>query len=95
MVLRITGPYSLFGPYETALLGILASSSAWASRARECKDAAMGRPFYCFGARHIHPAVAPVMEKLQLLAEQMVPLVYSGQSLWALNLLALFLILWS
>ncbi|HHY17950.1 MAG TPA: nicotinate phosphoribosyltransferase [Firmicutes bacterium] len=63
VVLRITGPYSLFGPYETALLGILASSSAWASRARECKDAAMGRPFYCFGARHIHPAVAPVMER--------------------------------
>ncbi len=62
-VLRITGPYSLFGPYETALLGILASSSAWASRARECKEAAMGRPFFCFGARHIHPAVAPVMER--------------------------------
>ncbi len=62
-VLRITGPYSLFGPYETALLGILASSSAWASRARECKEVAMGRPFFCFGARHIHPAVAPVMER--------------------------------
>jgi len=62
-ILRITGPYSLFGPYETALLGILASSSAWATRARECKEASNGRPFFCFGARHIHPAVAPVMER--------------------------------
>ena len=62
-VLRIRGPYAVFGPYETALLGILASSSAWASRARECKEAACGKPFFCFGARHIHPAVAPVMER--------------------------------
>ena len=62
-VLRITGPYSLFGPYETALLGILASSSAWATRAAECKQAANGFPVVCFGARHIHPAVAPVMER--------------------------------
>ena len=65
-ILRITGPYSLFGPYETALLGILASSSAWATRAAECKSAANGLPFYCFGARHIHPAVAPVMERAAL-----------------------------
>lgn len=62
-VMRIRGPYSLFGLYETALLGILASSSGWATRAAECKQAANGLPFYCFGARHIHPAVAPVMER--------------------------------
>ncbi|MGI6620125.1 MAG: nicotinate phosphoribosyltransferase [Bacillota bacterium] len=62
-ILRITGPYSAFGIYETALLGILASSSAWATRAAECKQAANGLPVICFGARHIHPAVAPVMER--------------------------------
>lgn len=62
-VIRMIGPYSQFGPYETALLGILASSSAWATAARQCRDAAPGVPFYCFGARHIHPAVAPVMER--------------------------------
>ena len=61
--MRITGPYSAFGPYETALLGILASSSGWATAARECRDAVPDAPFYCFGARHIHPAVAPVMER--------------------------------
>jgi len=62
-VMRIKGPYSVFGAYETALLGILASSSAWATRARECREAAMDKPFFCFGARHTHPAVAPVMER--------------------------------
>lgn len=62
-IMRIIGPYSAFGPYETALLGILASSSAWATAARECKEACNGKPFFCFGARHIHPAVAPVMER--------------------------------
>ncbi len=62
-VVRIVGPYSQFGAYETALLGILASSSAWATAARECCQTAPGVPFFCFGARHIHPAVAPVMER--------------------------------
>lgn len=62
-LIRVTGPYSAFGPYETALLGILASSSAWATAARECKEAAGGVPVVCFGSRHIHPAVAPVMER--------------------------------
>ncbi len=62
-IMRITGSYSLFGPYETALLGILASSSAWATSAYECRQAAGNCPFFSFGARHIHPAVAPVMER--------------------------------
>jgi len=66
-VMRITGPYSKFGPYETALLGILASSSAWATRARECKEASLGKPFFCFGARHVHPAVSPVMERAAII----------------------------
>jgi len=62
-VMRIIGPYSAFGPYETALLGILASSSGWAAAARMCREAVPDAPFYSFGARHIHPAVAPVMER--------------------------------
>lgn len=66
-VIRMIGPYSQFGPYETALLGILASSSAWATAARECREAAPGVPFFCFGARHIHPAVAPVMERAAII----------------------------
>ncbi len=63
VVMRLEGPYDAFGLYETALLGILASSSGWATAARECRQAAGDRPFVVFGARHIHPAVAPVMER--------------------------------
>ena len=63
IVMRIIGPYDNFGIYETAILGILASSSGWATAAFEVKEAAGEKPVYCFGARHVHPAVAPVMER--------------------------------
>ncbi|WP_395858238.1 hypothetical protein [Desulfofundulus sp. TPOSR] len=63
VVLRIHGPYDRFGIYETAILGILASSSGWATAARQCKEAAGNKRVICFGARHVHPAVAPVMER--------------------------------
>ncbi|WP_029687861.1 nicotinate phosphoribosyltransferase [Thermoanaerobacter sp. A7A] len=65
-VMRIKGPYSEFGIYETAILGILASSSGWATAARELKEVAKDKPILCFGARHVHPAVAPVMERAAL-----------------------------
>ena len=63
-VMRIEGSYEAFGAFESVLLGILASSSAWATAARACVDAAAGKPVLCFGARHLHPAVAPVMESV-------------------------------
>lgn len=63
VVMRIHGRYINFGIFETAILGILASSSGWATAARIAKNAADGRPVLCFGARHVHPAVAPVMER--------------------------------
>jgi len=66
-VMRIEGPYCKFGIFETVILGILASSSAWATAARECKDAAGEKKILCFGSRHIHPAVAPVMERAALI----------------------------
>lgn len=62
-VMRIKGPYGEFGIFETALLGILAQSSGWATAARECREAAGDKVMICFGARHVHPAVAPVMER--------------------------------
>ncbi|GAB4113108.1 MAG: nicotinate phosphoribosyltransferase [Candidatus Caldatribacteriota bacterium] len=65
-VMRIEGPYSEFGIFETVILGILASSSAWATAAWKCKEAAGDKKIICFGSRHIHPAVAPVMERSAL-----------------------------
>lgn len=63
VVMRISGLYSVFGIYETAILGILASSSGWATAARECVDASGGKSVVSFGARHVHPAVAPVLDR--------------------------------
>ncbi|HLG71435.1 MAG TPA: nicotinate phosphoribosyltransferase, partial [Chloroflexota bacterium] len=60
--MRIIGRYCSFGLYETAILGMLASGSAWASAARRCVEAAGGIPVISFGARHVHPKVADVMD---------------------------------
>ncbi|NLJ99782.1 MAG: nicotinate phosphoribosyltransferase [Clostridia bacterium] len=67
VVVRVKGLYDDFGIYETAMLGFLASSSGWAAAAAEVKEAAGDKPFFCFGARHVHPAVAPVMEKCAII----------------------------
>jgi nicotinate phosphoribosyltransferase len=63
VVLRLSGPYAAFGVHETAILGMLASASGWATAAREVKRAAGDRRVICYGSRHVHPAVAPVMER--------------------------------
>ena len=62
VVLRIRARYSTFGLYETALLGILASQSGWATAARRIVEAAAPVPVISFGARHIHPNVSAQME---------------------------------
>lgn len=62
VVLRIRAPYSAFGLYETALLGILASQSGWATAAHAIVEAAAPIPIISFGARHVHPNVAAQME---------------------------------
>ena len=62
VVLRISAPYQSFGVYETAIAGVLAHSSGWATAARECVEAADDIPIVCFGARHIHPLVSGAMD---------------------------------
>ncbi|TMC00571.1 MAG: nicotinate phosphoribosyltransferase [Chloroflexi bacterium] len=62
VVLRLTAPYLCYGIYETAILGILASETAWATAAAECVEAAGGIPVASFGARHVHPLAAPYMD---------------------------------
>ncbi|TRZ48924.1 MAG: nicotinate phosphoribosyltransferase [Dehalococcoidia bacterium] len=62
VVLRITAPYQSYGVYETAIDGILAAGSGWATAASECAEAARGIPIISFGARHVHPSVVGVME---------------------------------
>ncbi len=62
VVLRIKARYLTYGLYETALLGMLAHASGWATAARECASAARGIPVISFGARHVHPNVAGIMD---------------------------------
>ncbi|HUW95670.1 MAG TPA: nicotinate phosphoribosyltransferase [Anaerolineae bacterium] len=62
VVLRITAPYASFGLYETAVLGMLAHQSGWATAARSCVEAAQGIPVVSFGARHVHPRVSSRLE---------------------------------
>ena len=62
VVMRITARYSAYGLYETAILGILASCSGWATAARRIVDAAAPIPVIGFGARHVHPSVADQMD---------------------------------
>jgi nicotinate phosphoribosyltransferase len=62
VVMRIEARYSSFGLYETAILGILASCSGWATAARHIVDAADPIPVIGFGARHVHPSVADQMD---------------------------------
>ncbi|MFL5779152.1 MAG: nicotinate phosphoribosyltransferase [Chloroflexota bacterium] len=62
VVLRIRARYRQFGLYETAILGMLAQSTGWASAASECVEAAKPDPVISFGARHIHPDIADVLD---------------------------------
>jgi nicotinate phosphoribosyltransferase len=62
VVLRIKAPYQSYGLYETAIDGILAHCSGWATAARQCVEATRGIPLISFGARHVHPQVAAVMD---------------------------------
>ncbi len=62
VVLRVKAQYLSYAVYETAILGILAQESGWAQAAQECVEAAEGVPVVSFGARHVHPLVAPYMD---------------------------------
>ena len=62
-VIEIEGYYLDFCIYETALLGLLCQASGIATRAARCAAAANGKPVVCFGARRIHPILAPMVER--------------------------------
>lgn len=59
----ISGRYLEFGVLETALLGLLCQATGVATVAARCKLAAEGRPVLSFGARRMHPAISPMIER--------------------------------
>jgi nicotinate phosphoribosyltransferase len=62
-VMEIHGKYLNFGRYETALLGLICQASGIATMAARCRKAAGKRTVLSFGARRMHPAVAPLVER--------------------------------
>src|SRR5438477_3254671 len=62
-VLRIEGTYVEWAQYETALLGLLCQASGIATKAARCKKAAGERQVISFGARRMHPTLAPMIER--------------------------------
>ncbi|WP_114575959.1 nicotinate phosphoribosyltransferase [Saliphagus sp. LR7] len=67
-VARIEGDYLAFAELETALLGLLSQASAFATAALEVRRAAPDSRVLSFGARHVHPSIASVVERAALLA---------------------------
>ncbi|MBI5562210.1 MAG: nicotinate phosphoribosyltransferase [Deltaproteobacteria bacterium] len=62
-VMEIKGNYADFCVFETALLGLLCQSTGVATKAGRIKIAAGERMVVSFGARRMHPVVAPVIER--------------------------------
>jgi nicotinate phosphoribosyltransferase len=62
-ILTLSGPYGAFAEHETAILGFLCQASGVATGAARCKMAAGERRVISFGARRMHPAVTPMIER--------------------------------
>jgi nicotinate phosphoribosyltransferase len=62
-VLTLSGPYEAFGKHETAILGFLCQASGVATGAARCRLAAGERRLVSFGARRMHPAIGPMIER--------------------------------
>ncbi len=62
-VLTIQGKYLDFAKFETPLLGYICQASGISTKAARCKIAAEGRTVLSFGARRMHPAITPVIDR--------------------------------
>lgn len=62
-VLTIQGSYAAFGLHETALLGLFCQASGIATQAARCRLAAGDRLLLSFGARRMHPALGPMIDR--------------------------------
>ncbi|MEE6210921.1 nicotinate phosphoribosyltransferase [Salarchaeum sp. III] len=67
-VMRIEGRYREFARYETSLLGFLSHASGCATAALDVRRAAPDSQVLSFGARHVHPSIAAMVERSALLA---------------------------
>jgi nicotinate phosphoribosyltransferase len=66
-VLTIEGPYLEFARLETAILGFLSQPSGIATNALRARRVAPDASLLSFGARHVHPSIAAMVERSALL----------------------------
>ncbi len=66
-VMRIEGNYLDFARFETSLLGFLSQASGMATNALHARLAAPDSQVLSFGARHVHPSIAAVVERSALI----------------------------
>jgi nicotinate phosphoribosyltransferase len=62
-VVEIRGKYLDFANLETALLGVLCQASGIATKAARFRKLAGKRKLLSFGARRMHPAIAPMIDR--------------------------------
>src|SRR5437660_7767502 len=62
-VLTLEGTYVEWAKFQTALLGLLCQASGIATSAARGKKAAGERQVISFGARRMHPTIAPMIER--------------------------------
>ncbi len=62
-VMTIVGDYAAFAELETPLLGFICQASGVATKAARLRIAAAHRMLISFGARRMHPAISPMIER--------------------------------
>ncbi len=62
-VAEISGMYQDISVFETAILGLLCQATGIATNSAHCRVAAGERTILSFGARRMHPAIAPMIER--------------------------------
>lgn len=62
-VMCLEGEYTAFGHYETPILGMLCQASGAGTKSARCKLAAGDRLILSFGARRMHPSLAPMIDR--------------------------------
>lgn len=67
-VMTIEGNYLDFGEFETAILGCLCQASGIATKASRCRVACKDKGLVSFGARRMHPSIAPMVERAAFIA---------------------------
>ncbi len=62
-VMEIEGMYQGFCVFETAILGLICQASGVATKSARMRIAAGNKVVVSFGARRMHPAIAPMIER--------------------------------